>query len=86
MSHNIRHVHGSDQTSVQIFVNMKVCGQFLMLIVIIVEYRVVVECNCNNIISLATRCGCKNPACVNDSTSTKVELLVLIFKKYVLRT
>ena len=58
LSHYIGHVGGPDEASVQIFMNVKVCGQFFVLIVIIVEDRIVVEGNGDNIVTFATGCRC----------------------------
>ena len=60
--------------------NVKVCGTFFVLIVVIVENRIVVEGNGNNIVPFAAFCRCQKPVRVNNSTSTKIILLYYIFK------
>ena len=82
LSDYIRHVRGPDQASVQVFMNVKVCGQFFMLIIIIVENGIVIEGNCDNIVTFATRCRCQNPVRINYSASTKIKLLSYIFKYF----
>ena len=80
VSKNTGHVCCPDEASIQILVNMEFGWKFFMLILIFVKYWIIIECNCYNIITLATCCSCYYPAFINDSTSTKIVLLWIIFK------
>ena len=78
MSHHIRNVRCSDQTSVVVLMNVKNCRDDFILILIIVENWIVIERYCNNIITLATRCWCQNPVLINNSTGTQIVLLKIV--------
>ena len=51
-----------------------------MLILISVKDGVIVECYCNDIATLATRCRCNDPAFINHCSSAKIELLANVLE------